>query len=720
MTETTIDAVDMLSDAAGEYANEVIMHRAIPSLSDGLKPVQRRALYQLSLSKLEHNSKPDSLSTVAGATLKWHPHGDGSVESTLTNMYRPWLNRAPFVEIQGNAGSTEKGPAAARYIKVRKTRVSDLITNGLSKTGVVSMIPNFDGTAEEPLTLPAAIPVALVNGTRGIAWGMGSNITQHNPIELLRGCQALVNNPDTSTDELLSIIPGPDFATGCVIVGRDGSRDEMDTGRAQFTVRGRVREIEHPDYPDSRVMEIYQIPPGIQRAKIIDQLGKALEPYAHYFKFSDSINDASTSGNVSILIAVDKSVDDTGWAQLESLVFSKTALESKLTVNNNLVHKGTALTYSIRDYLLAFLDYRREILRRIHEYDVNEQRHQRDITDAQLWMINNADVVTRIASESTSRDDMRQTLANEYGLNDAQTEFIAQQPLYKLSKRQPGKIEFLNDKLSSLNSSIDKLETILSEHDAFEQSLLDDLSASIKFLGEENYPRLTEIVDATDELAKLPDVKMDESAAVESKPVTVVVGHDLTLRRIGQKAFTNQHADNQERIAAHVDTTTDSYVACITQTGKMIIRLVNDIPHHNLADDIEPMNRQTREIDSNDRFIAVVPISGSNWMVTVSRDGSVKRMNMNTIAPSLKTRAYVNKSYPVSGLKKGTDELAYALFYNEDESVPESIHVELSNGTKNRTVDITNKVMERDDSGRSSGARAVYVKKNETIIGCTF
>ena len=702
-----IDAREMLEESAQEYGSDVILNRAIPALEDGLKPVQRKAVWQMYLMKLFSTSKPKVLAIVSGATMVWHPHGDGSIETALTNMYRPWLNRAPFVEIIGNAGSTDNEPAAARYIKTRMTRVADLITQDLAKD-CVDMMPNFDNTEEEPVQLPARVPVALINGAFGIAWGMGTNIAPHNPIELLDAAIALANDPETPTKDLLSIMPGPDFASGCELVD-DGScaADEWNTGNARFTIRGKIREIEHVDFKDQRVLEIYQIPPKVKIESIVEQSEKILVRYASHLKLNE-ISDAS-GDDVSILISFDKGVTDEQIEQAKSLIVSKTDMETRWSVNNNLVHRGRVKAFSNREYLNAFLDYRRETLRKIYGTERKRMSDDLELTNAAIFLVEHPEEVTEVVSPASSREEIKDALSAKFDLTERQSDYIAGQPIYRMSKGDLKRVKSLHEKRDELESGIKRRDTLLSDNTEFEKSLIEDLHSSIEFLGRDNFPRLTSIISPKKAKSKVKAVKLDETATVESKPVTVVVRSDLSALRIGRKAFSNQHAENESSIVDSVDVTTDEYVILVTRKGRGVIRLVNDLQHANLADNLEPLNRSIESLDSDDDFIGIVPVRENSMFMTLSRMGYVKSMSSQKVCPSTNTRTYVKKTYPISGVKKGEDDLTHLIRLESDESLPGEMNYDtLDSKDKERHETLNlDKWLSRDDSGTSSGAKGL-------------
>ena len=711
-----IDAREMLEESAQEYGSDVILNRAIPALEDGLKPVQRKAVWQMYLMKLFSTSKPKVLAIVSGATMVWHPHGDGSIETALTNMYRPWLNRAPFVEIIGNAGSTDSEPAAARYIKTRMTRVADLITQDLAKD-CVEMMPNFDNTEEEPVQLPARVPVALINGAFGIAWGMGTNIAPHNPIELLDAAIALANDPNTSTEELCAIMPGPDFASGCELVD-DGScaESEWDTGIARFTIRGKIREIEHVDFKGQRVLEIYQIPPKVRIEAIIEQSEKSLARYASHLQLSE-ISDAS-GDDVSILISFEKGATDEQIEQAKSLIFSKTDMETRWSVTNNLVYQGRVKAFSNREYLNAFLDYRRETLRKIYATERKRMADDLELTNAAIFLVEHPEEVTEIVSPASSRDEIKETLSSAFDLTERQSDYIAGQPIYRMSKGDLKRVKSLHEKKDELESGIARRDTLLSDATEFEKSLIEDLKDSIDFLGRENFPRLTNIISPKKAKTKVKAVKLDETATVESKPVTVVVRSDLSALRIGRKAFSNQHAENEGTIVDSVDVMTDDYVILVTRTGRGVVRLVNDLTHANLADNIEPLNRSIESLDSDDDFIGIAPVREDSMFMTLSKMGYVKSMSSQKVCPSTSTRTYVKKTYPISGVKKGEDSLTTLIRLDSSETLPSELQYETldkKGKTRSETLELE-KWLSRNDSGTSSGARGLKLANGDRTL----
>lgn len=708
-----VDISSMMSESAEEYALDVILERAIPDLRDGLKPIHRRILWQHHLSKLTPTAKPTSVATVVGQTMKWHPHGDGSIESSLTGMSRDWIMNIPLIEIVGQGGTFDAGAAAGRYIKTRMTKPAELLTRGLSQDAV-DFEPNYDGTDELPVVMPSAIPSAISLGTTGIAWGMRTSILPHNVIEALNVALLLLDKPDATTDEILKIMPGPDFPVGCTIIGKDSGRDEIETGEATYTIRGAIREItDDATRKGQRILEVYQLPPGVGSESFTASANTALSPVMRHFKI-DSLDNETRESNPSVQITFDKAASDEDIEQVKALLFKKTNLQINLTAQNRMIHDGWARVMSMPEYIRAWLDFRRETLLRIRRFELASYQRDLEIINAALFIIDHAHEVTEVASESRSQSDMAATLQDRFDLTERQSEYISKQPLHRLSAKNTEWIQTQKTKKPDVEGNISRITEILGSEDKIRDMLRDDLQHTISELGEDKHARRTRIVDKSD--VKDKTVSLSTHDLVESKPVTVVIRDDLTALRIGDRAFENQEPKAERVIVDHVSANTDEYVMLFTKHGRAVTRLVNDLTHVNLDDDVEPLNREIDSLQSDDSFVSAVPIRDGMRVLLVTKHGFGKTMSLDKIAPSTKTRAYVKRTIVTSGLKSDGDEVIAVIPFTSDETALSGSNIEYTVNTGKRVHDASEsleKWLKRDDSGGSSGAQLLKLKSGE-------
>lgn len=704
----SISAIDMMNDAAEQYAREVIISRAIPDLRDGLKPVQRKIIWQTHLDKLGPKKKPISVATVVGETMKWHPHGDGSIESALTNLARPWLNIMPLLRIFGSGGSIDDAAAQGRYIKVRQTEASLLMTRELSKGGV-ELEPNHDNTGMMPGVLPSALPAALIWGQSGIAWSLATNLLPHNPIELLNVARLILKKPDASTSEILDIMPGPDFASGGVLVGQSGSRDEIDTGRGRFIVKGRTRVQQNEEDPRCKQIEIYETPPGLSSESLVRQIERVIDPIRTSYRVESIINSTEES-DVSIRINFERNASDEHVDSVDKILYAKTDLQTSMSANNTLVHEGSARVFSVRDYIKAFLDFRREVLINVRKFELGEVEKDIDVTTSRIVMFDHAREVADIASNADSRASLIQSLCESLSITNAQAEYIAGQPIYRLSKDAQDNLEIERENLAELEGKRDTLNNEISSFDLMTRILDDDLKSTIEMLGDK-YPRVTEVA-SEDALVSAQSVKLSASDTVESKPVVVVARDDMSVIRIGEKAFENQAAapKGDAKISCYVYANTDEFVMFITKKGRAVTRLVNDLVHANLSDNAAPLNHDIESLERDDEIIDVMPIRDDQRLIVITDHGYAKCMSAKKIAPKTTTRAYFKKTVPVAGLKSEGDTIAFTKVFTDAELTGEgSIDYESIVRGKPKVLTIElDRVTQRDDSGGSSGAR--YLK----------
>lgn len=706
----TMDVCKILDESAEEYACDVILERAIPDLRDGLKPVHRKIIWQTYLDNLSSTSRPSTLATVAGAAMKWHPHGDGSIENAATNLGRGWIMLMPLLDIVGNGGSIDGQPAAARYIKTRRTKAADLLIGGLNENAV-AMKDNFDGTAKEPEVLPAAIPSAMILGTQGIAWGMSTNILPHNPLEMLRACLLFVDdNDDVTTGDIMQVMKGPDFPGGGTIYGYESTRSEIENGVGSFLVRGSVRKmVDDKTRPGQPILEVYEVPLRQSTDALTDQIADVLFDLKSHFHI-ESVDNMTKRSEPSIQITFTKKATDETLQQVEDLLFAKTNLQTRISSQNRMVHKGWARVFDLPTYIREFLAFRRQTLVNILEYRHDRARDDIELIDAALLMIDRREEVTELAGNTESRAALVSALIDALDITERQADFISKQPMYRLSRRNKEWIDERLKKKSEAEELMAHVRETVDNADKLNDYLRDDLKASLTTLEKTKlFERRTRIVD--EEPSSAGHVVIDETVTVEHKPVIVCARGDLTAIRIGERAFDNQHVSTKKQTI--VDSRrmfTDDYVMFITKKGKVITRLVNDLPHVNLDDSVAPLNHDIPSLESDDELIAVVPMDSAIRILAVSSFGFVKLLDNDKIAPKTTTRTYVKKTGVASGLKVEGDVLHTVI------PLDEVVYSKLQGGTlvaslvndkgRETTKEIEfDKILSRHDSGTSSGSR---------------
>lgn len=713
-----IDISETSSESMAEYSKAVVANRAIPDARDGLKPVQRKILWQAHLSKINSPKKKMSTATFVGLVAAFHPHGSGSTSGALVKMSEGWRRNAPLMAIAGNGGSIDGSEAAAdRYTKTHQTNATRLMLDRIDRNAV-DMIDNYDNTRKMPSVLPAAFPQALTNGTKGIAIGMATAILPHNPVELMEAAKAILVDSEISDEEIAEIIPGPDFPTGGRIVGRGGITEEIASGRGTYKVRGRSRIIDDPENFNNPIIEIYEIPYGSTTDKVTEAVSEYLEKYKHLG--IESVDENTDDDVVSILIQCRPGTSRETLEQIEGSLYynNSSGMQVTLSSNNLMIVDGAPKYLNLREYLEFFIKFRRETLLRIWKHERNEAAEELEAVETVFILRDNLDVIYEIARNASSKAHMEEQLIDRLDCTERQADIISSKPLYRLTTIDVDYFEKNEAHAKQLRAYIDERDQWTSEGYDLTEKMKEDFDTSIEMLkvfGD----RKTEIIDE-DDVKVVPQIKAVE--VVDAKPVTVAVRNDLTMMRIGRQAFENQ-SPNAKNVVDSVETSTDEYALGITKQGNVVTRLIDTLHHANLDIGLEPLNREISNLPGDDAFIGVVATGDGNRVVTISKRGYIKVMDVDKLMPSTKTRSYLKKVSPASGLKGGEDELVAVVPFSGKMKdldkmeivVPVLRKLKSDIKTQEQTIPFA-KWASRNDGAGSSGARALNTRDGEFDI----
>ncbi|MBR2653723.1 MAG: DNA gyrase subunit A, partial [Lachnospiraceae bacterium] len=422
-----------------DYAMSVIVARALPDVRDGLKPVQRRVLW----SMIELNNGPDKphrkCARIVGDTMgKYHPHGDSSIYGSLVNMAQEWSMRYPMVDGHGNFGSVDgDSPAAMRYTEARLSKISMEMLADINKN-TVDFVPNFDETEKEPTVLPARIPNLLVNGTTGIAVGMATNMPPHNLREVIAACVRMIDDKiegnETTIDDLMTIVKGPDFPTGAMILGRKGIEDAYRTGRGKIIVRA-VTRIETLPNGKTQIL-VSELPYLVNKARLIESIADLVRN-----KKIDGItalNDHSSREGMEICIEVRR---DANANVILNQLYKHTQLQDTFGVINLALVNGEPKVLTLKDILVNYLIHQEDVVTRRTKYDLNKAEERAHILEGLLIALDNIDEVIRIIRASENVQKAKEELIKRFGLTDAQAQAIVDMRLRALTGLERGKIE---------------------------------------------------------------------------------------------------------------------------------------------------------------------------------------------------------------------------------------------------------------------------------------
>ena len=448
-----INIENEMKSAYIDYSMSVIVSRALPDVRDGMKPVHRRVLYGMNeMGNTSNRPHRKSAKTVGDVMGKYHPHGDSSIYGTVVRMAQDWSLRYTLVDGHGNFGSIDgDGPAAMRYTEVRLSKIGEEMLKDLD-SDTVDFQPNYDNSEQEPTVLPTRFPNLLVNGASGIAVGMATNMPPHNLTESINASIAVLENPDITVDELIKIIPAPDFPTGGTIYGYAGVREAYETGRGRVIIRAKADIIPEANHETIIVSEI---PYGVNKAELISYIAqivteKKLEGIA-------DINDESDQDGMRIVI---KLKSDANSKVVLNKLYKMTAMQSSFAVNNVALVHGRPRTLTLKEILQSFVEHRHEVVIRRTRYKLGKARERAHIIEGLIIACDNIDEVIQIIRSTPRDEDPREKLKERFGLSDAQAQAVVDMQLKRLSGLEQYK---LHAEFKAVQEEIAGYELILND-----------------------------------------------------------------------------------------------------------------------------------------------------------------------------------------------------------------------------------------------------------------
>src|SRR6266508_3268394 len=470
-----VDIDSQMRDAYLDYAMSVIVARALPDARDGLKPVHRRILYAMQELGIRSNTPYKKSARIVGEVLgKFHPHGDSAVYETMARMAQDFSMRYMLIDGQGNFGSVDgDAPAAMRYTEARLHKLAEELLADIDKD-TVDFGPNFDESLEEPLVLPARVPNMLLNGTSGIAVGMATNIPPHNLRELTDAIIFLIDNYDTMddipVDELMKRIPGPDFPTGGVIIGREGIESAYGTGRGRLVVRG-VAHIEEGKSGRYEII-ITEIPYQVNKSTLIERIAELVRE-DRIDQISD-LRDESDQRGMSIVIELKRGAQP---KKVLNQLYKYTALQSTFGVQLLALVDGEPRTLPLKRALQIFIEHRQVVIVRRTNFELAKARARQHILDGYLIALNNLDAVIKTIREAADVDVAKTNLMSRFKLSELQAQAILDMQLRRLAALERWKIE---EEHKQIRGSIEYLEDLL----AHPKKILSLIQTDLKDLAE--------------------------------------------------------------------------------------------------------------------------------------------------------------------------------------------------------------------------------------------
>lgn len=612
-----IDLQHEMQDSFLEYSYSVIYARALPDARDGLKPVQRRIIYQMGEMGLRPDRGHVKSARVTGEVMgKLHPHGDSAIYDALVRMAQPFTLRVPMIDGHGNFGSLDDGPAAARYTEARLTAASLLMNTDLDED-VVDFKPNYDAQLSEPEVLPAAFPNLLVNGSAGIAVGMATNMAPHNLREVVSAAIYLLNHPQATTQDLMEHIPGPDLPTGGIIVGLDGVREAYETGRGSFKTRARV-SIESVS-PRKQGIVVTELPYLVGPEKVIE-------------KIKDGVNNKKLQGIADVTDLTDRNHGlrlvielKTGFdpQTVLELLYRYTPMEDSFSINNVALVNGRPATLGLRDLLGVYLAHRIIVTRRRSKNRLGKKQARLHLVEGLLKAIVNIDEVIRIIRAADEVDEARTGLMQAFVLTEIQAEYILELRLRRLTKFS--KLELESEK-AQLEAEIVALEKLLANDQELRSLVAAELTEVADKAGDDR--RTTLISDANQIVTSTS--RKPVSAELADTPCQVVLTASGMIARSGvaTEAAGSGKRRKHDAIRASFATSTRSDVGFVTSNGRMLRIHVGDIPSTGEAFDpgLATAAKVFLGLPKGESVITVVELTESNSLALGTKQGVVKRV----------------------------------------------------------------------------------------------
>ncbi|GAA1692978.1 DNA topoisomerase IV subunit A [Microbacterium sediminicola] len=573
--EERIEDVDVATEMQGsflEYAYSVIYSRALPDARDGLKPVQRRILFQMADMGLRPDRGHVKSSRVVGEVMgKLHPHGDAAIYDALVRLAQPFSLRVPLVDGHGNFGSLDDGPAAPRYTEARLAAPALALTENLDED-VVDFIPNYDGQFQQPDVLPAAFPNLLVNGASGIAVGMATNMAPHNLVEVVAAAIHLLENPGASLEELMEFVPGPDFPSGGTIVGLDGVRDAYANGRGSVRTRAKV-SVESLG-PRRTGLVVTELPYLVGPERIIEKIkdavtAKKLQGIADVTDLTDRHR------GLHLVIAIKTGFDPQ--AVLEQL-YRLTPLEDSFGINNVALVGGQPHTLGLKRMLEVYLEHRIEVVTRRSRYRLQKRRDRLHLVEGLLIAILDIDEVIQVIRTSDDAETARSRLMDVFDLSQAQADYILELRLRRLTKFSRIDLETERDELKA---EIAQLEELLGSDRLLRAQVARELEAASEAFGT---PRRTLLLNGgavTARSAKKKDVDLqiaDAPCRVYLSATGRMVRADIDPEAPQGGVVAPTRRAKHDAVRASVDTTARSSIGAITTRGRLVRFSPVDLP----------------------------------------------------------------------------------------------------------------------------------------------
>ena len=608
-----------------DYAMSVIIGRAIPDVRDGLKPVHRRVLFAMHEMGNRWNKAYKKSARIVGDIIgKYHPHGDVAAYDTLVRMAQDFSMRYQLIDGQGNFGSIDGDPPAAmRYTEVRMARIAEEMLADLEKE-TVEFVPNYDESLVEPTVLPSRLPMLLLNGTGGIAVGMATNMPPHNLTEVVNGTIALIENPQITVDELMTYIHGPDFPTAGFINGKEGIIAAYRTGRGIIRVRARAL-IERNARNDKESIIVTELPYQVNKANLIERISELVKEK----KIGGIVDLRDESDREGIRIVIDLKKDEISGVILNQL-YKHTQMENTFGIIMLAIDKQQPRVFNLKDILLSFVDFRKQVVIRRTQFDLNRARERAHILTGLIIALQQIDAVIAVIKKSKNPQEASASLIEAFGLTEVQAKAILEMRLQRLTGLEREKIDAEYKELMSL---ITALQGILDTPRKVLDVIVSELEEIKARYGDE---RRTEIVVSSE------DINIEDMIVEEDMIVTV--SHFGYIKRNAVSLYKSQHRGGKGKVGMGTKeedfvekifiASTHHYVLIFTNKGKVHWLKVYQIPQGGRAAKGKAVVNLI-SIAPGERMAAILPIRDfqeGKSVVMVTKKGIVKKTELTAFS----------------------------------------------------------------------------------------
>ena len=614
-----VDIASEMKDSFLDYSMSVIVQRALPDVRDGLKPVHRRILHAMNSLNMTPGSAHKKSARIVGEVIgKYHPHGDTAVYDSMVRMAQDFSYRYPLVDGHGNFGSLDGDEAAAmRYTEARMSRISMEMMRDINKD-TVDFVDNYDGEEKEPVVLPSRIPNLLVNGSMGIAVGMATNIPPHNLKETAEAVCAYMDNPDITIPELMEFLPGPDFPTGGIILGRKGIRQAYETGRGSLQVRSRYR-VEELTGGRKRIV-FYDIPFSVNKASLIAKMAALIRDKA--IQGVTYLNDESNREGIRIVMDLKKDAQED---VILNQLFHLTPLQSGFGINMLALEGGRPRQLSLKEIIRDYVEHQVEVIRRKTAFDLKKAQERAHILEGLRIALDHLDeIITTIRNSRSDEAGLNAELCEKFGFSYEQSRAILAMQMKRLSGLERDKIESEYD---ALIQAIEDYKDILNREERVVQIIKDDLTEIVQKYGDKRRTEIsTDYVDMDDE-DLIPRehviITMTASGYIKRQPVSMY--HAQNRGGKGIKSLTLNDEDNVEHM---VSMSTHSHLLLFTNQGRVYRLKGYNIPNASRTAKGTPIVN-VMDLQPGETIRTLLPVpenkEGFKSLIFVTRNGVVKR-----------------------------------------------------------------------------------------------